>query len=161
MKRNIKLVLVLELVLLIVVFWVIGLITSEDMNLYWTSLIDVCSFAGILLITIPGLFIMGKWKDFRRAFSVGKKKYSLLELKGIVESVSVCQKLVVYGGLIELLILLIVILGELADLSSMGPKLSFVIILALYVVVFEFFLLPLRSNAVQAMNEEMDIDVEE
>ena len=69
MKKNIRTVLFGELVLFLVVFFISTLGTSFGFSgvtwfLDWPSLILV------LIILIPGLIIMGEWKDFCKSFSV-------------------------------------------------------------------------------------------
>ena len=160
MKRNIKLILLLELLPLLTVILMIGVISDVNLKHYFITLFDVYALMGILLITISGMFIMGIWKDFGKAFSVGSKKYSLLELKSIVEAVSICQKLVLYSGLIVVLVSTIIVLGQLTDVSGFGKSIASAIISGLYVVIIELFLLPIRGNAAHVMNVEIDIDVE-
>ncbi len=62
MKKNIRTVLFGELVLFIVVFLIITLGTSFGFSaVAW--FLDVPSLILVLLILIPGLIIMGEWKD--------------------------------------------------------------------------------------------------
>ena len=83
MKKNIRTVLFGELVLFIVVFLISTLGTSFGFSaVAW--FLDVPSLILVLLILIPGLIIMGEWKDFLNSFSVGIKDYRLLELKNII-----------------------------------------------------------------------------
>lgn len=161
MKKNIKLVLLMEFLLLAGVIAVVGVMTGENMEVFLKSFLDIWSLAGIVLVMVPGLIIMGEGRDFIKAFSVGKKSYSLLELKNIIEAVSVSQKLVLYGGLIELIISFVVIFGHQDSLSFLGKNISVALLTGFYVVIFEYFLLPLKTNAVKAMNEEMDFDEQE
>lgn len=57
-----------------------------------TWFIDFPSLITILIFLIPGLLIMGAWKDFIKSFPVGIKKYNLLELKNIISAVGAAQK---------------------------------------------------------------------
>jgi uncharacterized oligopeptide transporter (OPT) family protein len=111
----------------------------------------------IVLFLIPGLLIMGAWKDFTRSFSVGIKKFSLLELKNIIEAVNAAQKLTIYGALFAIIISSVLLMGHLDDPASFGPKLAVCFLSGLYAVIIEFLLLPLRLNAEKKMNEEMDL----
>ena len=99
---------------------------------------------------------MGAWKDFTKAFSVGIKPYSLLELKNIIEAVDAAQKLTVFGALFAIIISGVQIMGRLVP-SMMGPGLAVCFLSGLYAVIIEFLLLPLRLNAERKMNEEMDL----
>lgn len=157
--KNIRVILLGELILLIATFlintlWGIGGISS----IRW--FIDLPSLILIVLVLVPGLLIMGVWKDLIKSFSVGIKKYSLLEMKNIVGAVDAAQKLTVFAALFAIVISGILILGNVDDLSKLGPNLAVCFISGLYAVIVEFFLLPLRLNAERKMNEEMDFDNE-
>lgn len=78
--KNIRLVLIGELLLFIAVFMMTVLGGSWGMSaVLW--FLDLPSILLIVLIFVPGLLIMGEWKNFLKAFSVGIRPYSLLELK--------------------------------------------------------------------------------
>lgn len=157
--KNIRVILLGELILLIATFlisilWGIG----GNSSIRW--FIDLPSLILIVLVLVSGLLIMGVWKDLIKSFSVGIKKYSLLELKNIVGAVDAAQKLTVFAALFAIVISGILILGNVDDLSKLGPNLAVCFISGLYAVIVEFFLLPLRLNAERKMNEEMDFDNE-
>ena len=90
---------------------------------------------------------MGAWKDFIKAFSVGIKPFSLLQLKNIIEAVDAAQKLTVYGALFAIIISGVLIMGRLNDPSTLGPNLAVCFLSGFYAVIIEFLLLPLRLNA--------------
>ncbi|MCR5155603.1 MAG: hypothetical protein K6C96_02835 [Butyrivibrio sp.] len=159
MKKNIRMVLLLELLLFIVVFLISTLGTSFGFSaiawfLDWPSLILV------MLVLIPGLIIMGEWKDFLKAFSVGIKDFRLLELKNIIEAVGAAQKLTIFGALFAIITSAILLMGHLSDPETIGPNLAVCFLAGFYAVIIEFFLLPLRLNAERKMNEEMDMEDE-
>ena len=159
MKKNIRLVLLGELLLFIVVFLISTLGTSFGFSaiawfLDWPSLILV------MLVLIPGLIIMGEWKDFLKAFSVGIKDFRLLELKNIIEAVGAAQKLTIFGALFAIITSAILLMGHLSDPETIGPNLAVCFLAGFYAVIIEFFLLPLRLNAERKMNEEMDMEDE-
>ena len=104
---------------------------------------------------------MREWKDFVKAFSVGIKPYSLLELKNIVEAVGAAQKLTVYAALFAIIISGVLLMGRLDDPSTIGPNLAICFLSGFYAVIIEFLLLPLRLNAERKMNEEMDMGDDE
>ena len=90
MKKNIRFVLLGELILFVAVFiFTIGISVGMS-SVAW--FIDLPSILLIVLILVPGLLIMGEWKDFIKSFSVGIKDYKLLELKNIIEAVGAAQK---------------------------------------------------------------------
>lgn len=154
--KNIRLVLIGELILLIGVFLLSVLGGSWGMNaIVW--FLDFPSLLLILLVFIPGLLIMGEWKDFLKAFFVGTKSYSLLELKNIIGAVDAAQKLTVYAALFAIIISGVLLMGKLDDPSTIGANLAVCFLAGLYAVIIEFLLLPLRLNAERKMNEEMDL----
>ncbi len=156
MKKNIRLVLLGELLLFVVVFFLIIFLSSYELStVSW--FIDLPSLILLVAILIPGLLIMGEWKDFVRSFSVGIKDFSLLELKNIIEAVDAAQKLTVFGALFAIIISGVLLLGHLDTPETIGPNLAVCFLSGLYAVIIEFFLLPLRLNAERKMNEEMDL----
>ena len=153
MKKNIRVILLGELVLLIAMF-LLCLSNGAISSIIW--FVDYPSMILIALALIPGLIIMGEWKDFVKSFSVGIRHYSLLELKNIIGAVAAAQKLTVIGALFSIISSGILLMGRLDDLSTIGPALAVCFLSGLYAVIVEFFLLPLRLNAERKMNEEMD-----
>ncbi len=154
MKRNIRLVLLGELILFLAVFFFTISISFNMSAVAW--FIDLPSILLIVLILVPGLIIMGEWKDFIKSFSVGIKDYRLLELKNIIEAVGAAQKLTVFGALFAVITSGILVLGNIKNPELIGPNLAVCFLAAFYASMIEFFLLPLKLNAERKMNEEMD-----
>jgi hypothetical protein len=153
--KNIRLVLLGELLLFLGIFLFNLLLGGWGFSaIVW--FIDLPSLLFIVLILFPGLLIMGAWKDFIKAFSVGIKPFSLLQLKNIIEAVDAAQKLTICGALFAIIISGVLIIGRL-DPSTMGPNLAVCFLTGFYAVIIEFLLLPLRLNAERKMNEEMDL----
>ena len=160
MKKNIRLILLLELLLFIVVFLVTIINSSRTLHNI-INFIDIPSFLLILLVLIPGLIIMGEWKDFIKSFSVGIKDFNLLELKNIILAVDAAQKLTIYAALFSIISSAIIILVKLStDSQLIGPNLAVCFLSGFYAIIIEFLLLPLRLNAERKMNEEMDFEDE-
>ena len=157
MKKNIRTVLLGELVLFLVVFFISTLGPSFGFSAV-TWFLDWPSLILVLLILIPGLIIMGEWKDFLKSFSVGIKDFRLLELKNIIEAVGAAQKLTIFGALFAIIISAILLMGHLSDPETIGPNLAVCFLAGFYAVIIEFFLLPLKLNAERKMNEEMDME---
>lgn len=154
--KNIRLVLLGELLLFLVIFLFSVLLGGWGLSaISW--FLDLPSLSLIAFVLFPGLFIMGAWKDFIKAFSVGIKPFSLLQLKNIVEAVGAAQKLTVYGALFAIIISGVLIMGRLNDPPTLGPNLAVCFLSGFYAVIIEFLLLPLRLNAERKMNEEMDL----
>ena len=154
--KNIRLVLLGEFLLFLVIFLFSVLLGGWGLSaISW--FLDLPSLSLIAFVLFPGLLIMGAWKDFIKAFSVGIKPFSLLQLKNIVEAVGAAQKLTVYGALFAIIISGVLIMGRLNDPSTLGPNLAVCFLSGFYAVIIEFLLLPLRLNAERKMNEEMDL----
>lgn len=159
MKKNIRIVLIAELLLLIAVFLSNIFMGSGGISsIIW--FVDLPSIILIIIVLIPGLLIMGVWKDFVKSFSVGIKPYTLLELKNIIGAVAAAQKMTIFAALFAIIISGVLVLGNIEDLSVIGPNLAVCFLAGLYAVIIEFFLLPLRLNAEREMNREMDLDDE-
>lgn len=159
MKKNVRMVLLGELILFIVIFLFNLMMGSWGLSaLSW--FLDIPSLLVIAMVLIPGLIIMGEWKDFIRAFSVGINRYSLLELKNIIGAVAAAQKLTLYGALFAIIISGILVMGSLDTPSTIGPNLAVCFLSGFYAVILEFLLLPLKLNAERKMNEEMDFEDE-
>ena len=154
--KNIRFVLLGEIILFLGVFLFNILFGGWGVSaIAW--FLDLPSFLLIALILFPGLIIMGAWKDFIKAFSVGIRSYSLLELKNIIEAVGAAQKLTLFGAFFAIIISSVLLLGRLDDLAIMGANLAVCFLSGFYAVIIEFLLLPLRLNAECRMNEEMDL----
>lgn len=155
MKRNIRTVVLGESILLIVILLCNILMGGGIHALSW--FIDIPSILLILIALVPGLLIMGVWKDFIKSFSVGIKPYSLLELKNIIGAVDFAQKMTAFAAFFAIIVSAICILGNIDNLSLLGPNLAVCFLAGLYAVIIEFLLLPLRLNAERQMNKEMDL----
>ena len=154
--KNIRLVLLGELILFLAVFAFCVFGGGGGLSgIAW--FLDLPSLILIAMILIPGLLIMGQWKDFVKSFSVGIRHYTLLELKNIIGAVCAAQKLTVFAALFAIITSAVLAIGTLGDTSTLGPKLAVCFLSGLYAVIIEFFLFPLRLNAERKMNEEMDL----
>lgn len=159
MKKNIRIVLLGEILLLVVIFLSNILMGGGGLSsIAW--FVDLPSILLIIIVLIPGLLIMGVWGDFIKSFSVGMKPYSLLELKNIIAAVDAAQKTTIFAALIAIIVSGVLVLGNISDISVIGPNLAVCFLAGLYAVIIEFFLLPLRLNAERHMNKEMDLDDE-
>ena len=161
MRKNIRMVLLGELILFIALFlFNLFMCTGNLFNL--EIFFDIPSLLFILIILIPGLMIMGEWKNFTKAFSVGIKEFTLLELKEIIQAVKAAQALTLFGALFAILSSVVIILIKVFEIDSMliGPNLAVCLLSGFYAAIIEYFLLPLRLNAEHKMNEEMDFEDE-
>ena len=147
--KNIRFVLLCELFLFAAVF-ILNIIMG---NWGFSAIVWFL----VLPVLIPGLLIMGAWKDFVRSFSVGIRQYSLLELKNIINAVQAAQKLTIFAALFAIIISGVQLLGRFDDPSTIGPNLAVCFLSGFYAIIIEFLMLPLRLNAEKKMNEEMDL----
>ena len=124
-------------------------------------LIDMPTLFLIILFCVPVLIISGLWKDFIKAFSVSKQKYSIAQLRRCLEAVLVTQKLVLISSFFIAFISIITLLKKLDVPESLGPNLAVICLSGLYVAIIEFLLLPLKTNVQVTLIHEMEISNEE
>lgn len=162
-KHSIGAVLGLEVVVFLAVFCLNVLMVSGGDGLVraFQYYIDMPSVFMILLVVVPALFASGMGRDFLNVFSVGKKEYSLRQLKRSLESIRMVQKLIICGATLASIIALVTILYELENLATLGPCLAVTIISAFYAVMLEFLLLPVKANVQNAITDLMDVGDEE
>ncbi len=161
MKRNVIVIISVELMLLVIAIEGLGVLCGQDIHNTLSNLWDPISLLFLLFVTIPAMMDMGEGKNFLKAFTVGQKKYSLLELKDINEAVATCQKLVLYGGIIGIIAQLVILFGMISEPKPVGPNTAVAMLIILYAAIFEYLLVPLKLNAEKALNKEMDLDDEE
>lgn len=91
-----------------------------------------------------------------------RKDYSchLSEIRRSLDVVEMLQKQVLYAGVISLLLTLILILGMLSDLASLGPNLAVAILTMLYAMIIEMLLLPLQLEAKRRIIDYMEVDTD-
>lgn len=125
-------------------------------------LIDFPSLIIILVFTAPVLFGNGMWKDFKRAFSLLRKKYTchLSELKRTLDVVEMMQKQLIYAGIIGMLLSFIHLMRMLSDPASIGPNLSVAILTMFYALLLEMLLLPLQLEVKRRIIDYMEIDTD-
>lgn len=157
--KKISHIFILELVFIIIAVAFTG-ITCMGYN-WLVFFIDIPSLISLLIVIIPGLLIMGKGKDFIKAFSVGTKDYTILELKDIIQSIDACQKLTLYGALLSLTIAIVAVLIHVDKLELLGPNLAVAVITIFYTAIIELLLLPLKVNADHTLNKLIDMEMEE
>lgn len=164
MKKNqIGVILLLEFIVIMVVLC-LNLRMSAGFEEWYRMLyayFDIPSLVCILIFTLPTLFATGAAKDFGRAFLIGKKTYSIGQMKKSLEAVKLVQKLVMYSSLFTAGVSFIVVLYRLEDLSALGPIIAIVCLSLVYASAFEVLLLPLHLHVQNWLIEVMDIINEE
>ena len=166
-KRNVIWLTIAQLVLLIVACILTGTVSAGFLNtLFMTQmLLDIPTMILIIIFTLPGLAIAGVWKDFWRAFSIGKKEYGLNELKNMSEAIRVGQKLAVLGGILAVILQLnsIFLFVDVRDagMEVLIANLRVAILPVIYVAVIEFLLIPVSVVITKTINEVMSFDEEE
>lgn len=165
MKKNqIGVILLLEFIVLLVAFCLNLFITSNGPDEWYRMLyayFDIPSLLCIVIFTLPTLFATGAAKDFGRAFLIGKKTYSIGQMKKSLEAVKLVQKLVMYSCLFTAGISFIVVLYSLDNLSGLGPSLAVICLSLVYASALEVLLLPLHLHVQNWLIEAMDIINEE
>lgn len=157
-------VLVEILVMVIVFVYYVLLSDTRDFLLGLQSIMNLPSLVGLLLIIVPGMLISGHGKDFFAAFLVGKKKYSLMQLKNISEAVGAFQKYVCLAAVIEIAVQMIIVcnfMPRVNDILAIFPNIAVVTITAVYASILELLVIPIKSGVVRMINKEIDFDDEQ
>ena len=167
-KHSIGAVLVLEAIVLVLVFCFDLLMISgvSGLEKSFAYFIDVPSLLLIVLVVAPALFVSGMGRDFLNAFSVGKREYSLRQLKRCLEAVQMVQKMIICGTAMSGIISVVMILWMLfekpeLDETWLGPCLAVSILVVFYAVILEFFLIPVKANVQNTITDLMDVEDEE
>lgn len=159
-KHSIGTVLLWEVIVFAIMFSVNLLITAGGIISKLRYFIDTPSILVIVLIVAPALVVSGMGKDFGRAFTVGKKEYSLHQLKRSAEAVQMVQRLVVCGAGITVVMSLVVIMCMLDTIETIGPNLAVAVLAVFYAFIIEFLLAPLKANVQNAITDMMDVSDE-
>ncbi len=158
--RKISFVMLIEAIaLIVVVLFNLALMGSIGNSIM--MLLDIPSIILMILFVVPGMAASGMWKDFFKAFSVGKKTFSILQLKKIEESIKLLEKLIICGAIFTVMIAVIMIIARLDNPQTIGPNLAVAILSILYATIVEFFLVPLHSCVKVHILEEMEFENEE
>lgn len=162
-KPAIVVVLLLEMAVFIAVFIFTIMMGFGVQSLGYSVsyFVDIPSLLMILLCVAPALLVTGMGKDFVHAFSIGKKKLSLRELKKCLEAVKMVQLLAICGAAFSGTISFCALLYNMNDLSSIGPSLAIITLSAFYATLLEFLLIPLKAHVQNAITEVMGVEDEE
>lgn len=158
-KMDIGKMLLIEMLVIIVGLMYTVMVTGGANDI--VMLIDMPSLFLIILFCVPVLIVSGLWKDFIKAFSVSKQKYSIAQLRRCLEAVLVTQKLVLISSFFTAFISIIMFLKRLDKPELLGPNLAVICLSGLYAVIIEFLLLPLKTNVQVTLIHEMEISNEE
>lgn len=156
--KNIGFVMALMVVLMVAVVLLFAILCGQSPVSMLVSVIDLPSIVGILIFVVPAIFIMRIGSDFGKAFMLGARQYSLMQLKNTVEAVSTVQRLIVFAGIVEFVLGFIMIMIQNPSGSKLMANLAVAVLAIFYTAFFELIILPLKVNAVVAMNIAMDMD---
>lgn len=160
MKRNsVWFVLLLELAVItaVLVFQVMATGGLESV----TYFIDTPSVICLLICVVPALLVSGMAKDFAAAFFVGKRQYSLAQMKKSLEAVKMVQRLVLCSMGLMVVISFVTLLHRLDDPSHMGPMLAVMVLTIFYGIIVEFLMIPISALVQNHITEAMDVQVDE
>ncbi len=158
--KNIGVVMALMAGLMVAVVILFAVMCGQSPMQMVVSVIDLPSIVGILVFVVPAVFIMRINSDFGKSFMLGSKQYSLMQLKNSVEAVSSVQKIIVIAGIVEFVLGFIMIMVQNPEGSKLMANLAVAVLAIFYTAFFELIILPLKVNAVAAMNIAMDMDEE-
>ena len=162
-KLSVGLVLLLQFIVLLVVFVLNAIMSGgvQEILIGIYHYIDVPIMISIPLFVLPAMLVSGTMKDFGRAFQIGRKLYSIGQIKKSLEAVEMTQRLVICGCMFPTLIMVIVLLYNMEDLTSVGPSLSVSLVAILYGVILESLLIPLHAHVQNRLTEALDVTDEE
>lgn len=166
-KKNIVLVLVLEGLVLLALFMFVTAISGANDALTnignaFRNFLDVPSILILLLFVMPVMIVSGAQRDFHCAFQIGKKEFSIAEMKKSLEAVQMAQWLVLCGMGFGVLISLVTVMRVCDDsLDVLGPNLAVALLILFYGTLAEAILIPLKAHVQNAITEAMDIEDEE
>lgn len=163
-KHSVGIILLLEFVVFALVICInLGACNTVGFDIFpaLQYLIDTPSLLLIILMVIPALAVSGMGRDFLRIFTVGRKNYTLRELKRTLEATLLTQKIIICAACISMMISFIVFLHNLENLSAIGPNLAVAALAIFYAACLEFFLAPLKANVQNAIFDLMDVEDEE
>lgn len=159
-RMDVSKILIVE-VLVIIVGIICTTTMMQGLRGDMSILLDLPSFLLIMFFTLPVLFVSGLWRDFLKAFSINKKKYSIAQLRRCLEAIMITQKLVLISSFFSAFISIITVLKKLDDPMYIGPNIAVICLSGFYAVIIEFLLLPLKTNAQITLINEMEINSEE
>ena len=113
--------------------------------------LDIPSLIIILLFDSMMLISAGLTRDFnnafRMAFANGKEK-GLSEIKRAIEAVVLVRKTTLTAGGFGMIfgLIMVIVIGQLANLELLGPNLAVASLTLLYALAIELVLLPLESR---------------
>lgn len=158
-KNEIVKVFLVEAVVLTAAIVILSLSSMGLYGEYYLALeylLDLPTLLILLLLSLPTLIASGLWKDFVKVFSLGKREYTLSELKRTKEAVGLLQKQIVYAAVLVGFYQTIVILHRLTDATRLGPMVSVMCVGGLYTVILEFLLMPLKVLVQKRIIEYME-----
>lgn len=158
-KMNVGFVVCVEFLVMLGSLVLSLLMIKGDLSLV-LMFVDLPSIVLLLLFSVPPMVCSGMWGDFMRAFSAGKKDFSVAQLKRSEKAVSMVQRFVLIGGFFSVFVALIVCLSDVSDFSMLGKNLAVVCISAFYTAALEFILIPLDANVRTALIDAMNLDEE-
>lgn len=159
-KKSIGSVLVLELIVIVVVV-AMAVAMDAGTNFKIGNLIDVPSVLLIALFSLPAMFATGRFKDFTRCFSIGKKEYALIDLRRSLDAVRLMIKYVLCGALLSVTVAGIVIGINIKDMAVIPINVAVAIIVVFYSVILEVFLITIEAHVQNAILDAMDTRDEE
>lgn len=159
-RLNIKMVLVLQVLFLGIGFSCAKIVNAGIFTNVFDLFVDLPNILCMLCFIVPSVWVMGIGQDLLKSLSVGRKDYSLLELKRIQEALQGLHKLNIFAAMLVVLISLLWYLQAIRVelLEHLGKGLVVCFLPVFYAVVVEYMLLPIMMNVQREINEVMMID---
>lgn len=158
-KHSVGKVLLLEIAVILIVFLLETVASGGKAAIQY--FLDLPSVFCILLFIVPALWVSGTMKDFVAAFSVGKKPYTLTQMKRALEAVKMAQKLTLCAMGFSVVIVFVVLLYRMEDPQILGPSFAVMVLTVFYGIIVEFLLIPVSAHVQNHITEAMDVPEEE
>lgn len=158
-KHSVGKVLWLEIAVIVLVFTFEIVVSGGQAAIQY--FLDLPSVFCILLFVVPALWVSGTMKDFVAAFSVGKKPYTLTQMKKALEAVKMAQKLTLCAMGSSVVIVFVILLYRMEDTQILGPSFAVMSLTIFYGIIVEFLLIPVSAHVQNHITEAMDVPEEE
>lgn len=151
---------ILSIMAVVVGTCIMSLLSNEGL-MSVLEYVDGVSLIMLLIFTLPMLIASHLLKDFNNAFRLSTKKSeikNISEIKRAIEAVDLVMKVLLGAGAFIAVFLGIMILHELDDSSTIGPKMSIGMLSLVYALAIDLFLLPLKARLKVRLHEFIEAE---
>lgn len=154
MKKSVGTILVLQVVCMILgMAYIMSAMETGSIRYF----VDFPTLILLLLFSLPVLFISGMWKDFLRAFHIGKedRKYSLCEMRNSLHAVDLVQKQIVYAGIMCMAVQMVIVAVNYDSMESFTGNIAVVFIFLIYIAILQMLIMPMKAYVQKCIENYM------